>query len=90
MEAELKFSNTSYANEELSCKNAYRPSDMLRICNIYFLQCLGIKPTLGPEQMLFYCILLYISPIEILKVNNLDIVISLRGLFSKINLIGNE
>ena len=24
-------------NEELNCKNAYRPSDMLLICNIHFL-----------------------------------------------------
>ena len=46
---------------------------MLLICNINFLKCLGIKRTLGYQTNIVLPYIMYISPSETPKFNNLDI-----------------
>ena len=65
------------------CQNAlttllHSADDMLLICNIIFL-CLGIKPTLGYRTNIILPYIMYISPIETPKLNNLDIRITYEG-----------
>ena len=64
-------------NEELNCKNTYRPYHVLLICNIHFLLILAIKHTLGPKK--YNTTVYYVYFFETLKCINFHIRKTYKG-----------
>ena len=76
----------SLSNEELICKTAYRPSDMLVTLQYSFSLVFGHKTYVRLPNKYYFTYNMYISPIETPKFNNLDIKItyedySLKNIF---------